>query len=470
MPNCEPLFWFGLFVLCLTSGLIVVPYVRRKAELLSAWNMLLVGIAVFMGFGSLEAAYSPVRFGGLDWYESTSQEVATYLLYSITFLACLLLCYYYEPISKGVAARSFNTWPPITTGCILCVLALCLVLSFAVRVQPLLRIPFVGAVVVNLSHKAFVFACVFSFILWYRQRLNAIWLGVFVSVFLAMCVLAIVASGGRRLLMSVVLVPVLVIYYYDARSWKPTKCLAAIGVAATCVLIVGIVYASFRHFDRRGDKTDRSASAVVGSVASTNVSGAIERFTSDVLFQFGQQNAHYAMLIDHLIDTDRLESKPFNTFTFLTTYPIPRQFWRGKPVTLGRVVGTDVVPMFARNQGVRWGCGIAGQAAYEGGLIVIPFYAILATFCVRLIDDPLRRQPTNPFLIAMLGAASFHLVAWPRGDLGVLSIEVIECFLFTFALSLGCRLIFGLDRSAIRSVGARVPGYYGPPVQKLKIE
>jgi hypothetical protein len=465
MNNCEHLYWYGLFVICLSLGLIIIPFLRGKSELLSAWNMLLGGIVVFIGFGSIEAAFSPTRFHGLQWFQPTPQEVSKYVLYSTLFLASLLFFYYFDPFSKAVAARSFNKWPPISTGLLLTVVMTCFVLAIAGRISTLQRITFLGSALTNASHKAMLFACVFSFILWYRQRINVVWLGLFLAVFLSMGTLSIVASGGRRLLMSVFLVPVLVIYYYQARYWKPTKSLALVGVGALCVLLVGIVYATIRHFDRRGEKVDRTASAVVEHLKNANVSVAVEKFTSDFLFAFGQQNVHYAMLIDELINTGRVEDKPFNTFKFLASYPIPRRVWKNKPLPLGRFVGTDIIPMFARNQGVRWGCGIAGQSTYEGGLIAVLLFSYLATFCVRLLDDPLRRQPTNPFLLAMLAAASFHVVAWPRGDLGIMSIEIIECYVFTFAIALCGRFLFGRDRAVSamlplyvsNNFGARVP-------------
>jgi hypothetical protein len=466
MPHCGPLYWYGLFVICLTSWLIVVPFLRGKSELLSAWNMLLGGLALFIGFGSLEAAFSPTRFRGLQWFEPTAQQVTTYMVYSTVFLASLLFFYYFDPFSKSVASRCFNKWPPISTGMMLFISAACLVLAVAARIPMLQRITFVGVALTNVSHKAMLFACVFSFVLWYRQRTNIAWLALFLAVFLGMGTLAMVASGGRRLLMSVFLVPVLVIYYYQARNWRPTKSLTLVGVGAMCILLVGIVYATIRHFDRRGEKTERTTSAVVERVKGADITYAVQKFTSDILFAFGQQNVHYAMLIDELLKDGRIEDKPFNTFKFMASYPVPRRVWQDKPLPLGRFVGTDIVPMFAKNQGVRWGCGISGQALYEGGLPMILLFAYLATFCVRLLDDPLRRQPTNPFLLAMLAAASFHVVAWPRGDLGVLSIEIIECFVFTFALAISCRFLFGTNQAYVVSASKRAGTYYAMRVPR----
>ncbi len=447
MQNCESLLWYGWLVLFGTGWLVIVPYLRGRAELLSAWNMLLVGIAIFIGVGSLEAALLPMRFHGLDWFEPTRSEVARFVIYSTAFLLSLFAIYSYDPSSKAIASRCFNKWPPLTTNVILFILMFCLLLAIAPLLPTVSSIPLVGPVLVNVSHKSFVFACTFSFLLWYRQRTNLLWLGMFVIVFLVMCLLAIQSGGGRRLLLTVFFAPVLSLYYFQVRYWKPVKCLAAVGLAALVILVVGIVYATFRHFDRKGEGQQRSAGAIVEQVKNVDVVSAVQLFTSNVLFNLAQQNVHYGMLIDQLVQDDKLPLKPLNTLAFLATYPIPRYFWAGKPLTLGRIVGTDVVPMFARNEGIRWGCGIAGQAAYEGGLVVVVLYAYLAALCVRLFDDPLLRQPTNPFLIGMMASASAHIVAWPRGDLGIMSIEIIECFFFVIALGLGTRFLFGVDRS-----------------------
>ncbi len=69
-------------------------------------------------------------------------------------------------------------------------------------------------------------------------------------------------------------------------------------------------------------------------------------------------------------------------------------------------------------------------------MAVAALYAYLVVFLIRMFDDPLRRQPTNPFLVAMLASAGPHLIAWARGDLAIMSLNCIECFFFAFALGL----------------------------------
>src|SRR5262245_46351195 len=112
MQNCEPLALFGTLVLVVTGGLILIPYMRGKADLISAWNFLLVGIAIFVGFGGIEAAKSPMRFQGLEWFQPTKAEVNWYIVATSVFLATLFAAYYFDPFSRKIASRSFNNWPP----------------------------------------------------------------------------------------------------------------------------------------------------------------------------------------------------------------------------------------------------------------------------------------------------------------------------------------------------------------------
>jgi hypothetical protein len=148
------------------------------------------------------------------------------------------------------------------------------------------------------------------------------------------------------------------------------------------------------------------------------------------------------MLTDHYVRQGDLEAKPLNTFKFIAVYPIPRRVWPNKPESLGRVITHQVL-----GRTTTWGTGVAGHSAYEGGLIVAAMFGYMAAFGIRFFDDPLMRQPTNPFLIAMLAAAAMHLVAWPRGDLAVMTFEVAECFFFTIVLAWIGRFLFGTDKS-----------------------
>jgi hypothetical protein len=449
MAYCGPLLPFGIAVILLMGLLVVVPYWRGKAELISGWNILLGGVALFIGIGAIEAAVSPMRFKGVQWFEPTREIVRWWTLATVGFIAAMIATHRFDPISRKLAARTFNKWPPITSGLLLFVVFFCVGLALMARVPIFTRIVGIGPLIVNVSHKAMIFACVFSFVLWYRNRLNLLWLGLFIFVLLSTAFLAILASGGRRLVLSVFLAPVLVFYFYQARHWRPTKALGVFTVAMLGVFCLSLIYSTIRHFDRRGEyaqQRDRSAGRAWEAVKGIGGTGWLEHFTGDMLWSLSQHVVHYGMLTDYYVGHGDLEAQPFNTFKFIAVYPIPRRIWPGKPESLGRVITNQML-----GRKTTWGTGVQGHSAYEGGLLLAVMFGYMAAFGVRFFDDPLMRQPTNPFLIAMLSAAAMHIVAWPRGDLAVMTFEVAECFFFTLALSWVCRFLFGTDKSWILS-------------------
>ncbi len=137
MHNCEPLAWYGVLVLIVTSCFILIPYLRGKADLISGWNLLLLGIAIFVGLGGVEAANSPMRFAGLEWFQPTKAEVNWYMTSTTIFLITLFVSYYFDPLSRKFAARSFNKWPPLSTGVVLLIIGICFVFIILSQVGPL---------------------------------------------------------------------------------------------------------------------------------------------------------------------------------------------------------------------------------------------------------------------------------------------------------------------------------------------
>lgn len=442
MDNSDPLVWYGIAAMIVSGLFIIIPYFRGKSDLLTAWCILLAGMAMYTGAGCAEVRYGDWPWPKLQWFQPTRHEVQWYMLTSATFIAALILCYYYNPFAKAIASRRLRKWPPLNGSVYFFVLAFCgaaAVLSF---VMP--RTTFIGLVTAQLSHKAVVFACVFSFMLWYQNRINVVWLMLFVGVFLAAAMFSMVVFSGRRLLLSVLLGPVLCVYWRQARYWKPRNCLAILTLATMLILSVSVVYSSFRWFSRGPTHQERTARSVLEQIrALATREDLFEGLLANKLHYFSQWSVHYSLLTKRYVDIGRVEPKPLNTLAFLASYPIPRYTWAGKPETIGITLVRDVVG----DRSTNWGVGIPGHIAYEGGILALLLYALLIAFGIRLLDDPLRAQPTNPFLISMHAAALPHVIAIPRGDIGIMTIETVECFIFAALLGIACRLLFGTERS-----------------------
>lgn len=223
------------------------------------------------------------------------------------------------------------------------------------------------------------------------------------------------------------------------------------GMAA--IFVVGLMYSTIRHFDRVGTRKARTAASALEAVKQLDSHKWLERFSQNMLWSFSQQVVHYALIVDRFTQTGELEKKPLNTFHFLLVYPIPRAIYPDKPRSLGRSITFGVL-----GRTTTWGTGVAGQSKYEGGLIVAAMFGYFIAFIVRLFDDPLNRQITNPFLIGMLASAGMHLIAWPRGDLAVMTFEIVECFFFVWVFAIVCRFLFGTS-PAPRGAAPTVSGY-----------
>jgi hypothetical protein len=442
MANSDVLVPFGIAIIVVVGAFMLIPFLRRKADLITGWNSLLLGVILFAGLGSIEVKYtSGLPWEHLNWFQPTAKEVQWYMLATSAFIATLLAAYYLNGPAKRFAQRRFQKWPEVNVPVTLFVLGCCLtfiLISFVAG-----RITFIGPASFKLGHKSAVCACVFSFMLWYRNRINMAWLILFVCVLLIAVLYSMLVSPGRRLLLSILLGPVLCVYWTQVRHWKPTKILFTMGVATCMLLAVSVVYSKIRWYSMTTVES-RSVKGVVQQLRDLQTKGDVfSVFLRGRIEYFGQANGLFALLTQRYVSQGALAPVPLNSLRFLASYAIPRNVWPKKPEVIGRVVVRDV----ARVSGTNWGLGIAGQGAYEGGVPALALYAVLLAFFVRIIDEPLRLQPTNPFLITMHAAALPHIIAIPRGDMAIMFAEAAECILFAFFMGILCRAIFGSQRS-----------------------
>jgi hypothetical protein len=435
----------------LCGAIIAIPYFRGKTDLLTAWNVLLMGIGMWVGFGCLEVRYGTWFWPNLQWFEPSRHEVRWYMLMTTVFIASLLVFYYGVPIGKRKASSWLQKWPPLNGPTYLFVLVLCSGVALAAAVIPPNN--FVGLVLFQLSHKAVIFASVFSFLLWYNDRVNVAWLVLFIGVFLFASIFSMIVSPGRRMLLSVFLGPILCFYWVNARHWKPRNTIAALSVAMIAIFVVSLVYSSIRWYNRGPFKEERNASTVIAQLRGLRQrENLFQNLLANKLNYNAQNNVNYALLAKRYVDTDQLTPVPLNTLRFVLSYPVPRRVWKNKPQPLGIVVPHDL----ARIPSTNWGLGPAGHAAYEGGAFALMLYAMLVALGIRMMDEPLRLQPNNPFLISLHAAALPHVAGFARGDFGVMTTETLECFLFAIALGIACRIMFGTERASPRNRAAGV--------------
>jgi hypothetical protein len=425
--------------------LVVVPYWRGKADLVTAWNFALVGCTLFIGVACLDAIdpqklvfaqYISFDFPD-DYYRGTLGR-------SLFFLACLLTFYYLIPVGRKFASKRFTNSPPWSPMLFMFVLGLCAATAAAALVLGVSNVAFFREVFMNLGHKAATFAACFSFYAWYRNRSSPVALLIFVVVFGVSALYVMRVSHGRRLLLCVAFAPLAVMYWTKWRYLRPSRVLLAGGVGIACVVAVGLWYQTFRFFDRGRHASERTFANTFEAAKQVTFASVTDQF-HDWKYRLAQGVFQYGMVVKRLVDSGQLEARPLNTVQFILSYPIPRRFWEGKPEPIGAVIVTDVLKL---PQKTNWGLGVAGQGYYEGDWYALPVYALMLVLMVRLIDEPMKREPNNPFFIAVCASASLFLITWLRGDLGVHTAEILECFLYLVMLRFAGAAFVGSQKGA----------------------
>src|SRR3954451_19600421 len=127
MDNCGPLVPFGIAVTIIVGSFIVVPFIRRKSDLPTAWNLLLLGIIAFVGLASIETKFvREINYEQLHWFQPSASEVLWYMQANTAFIATLLVAYYFNAPAKRFAQKRLSTWPEATASVTLMILGYCL--------------------------------------------------------------------------------------------------------------------------------------------------------------------------------------------------------------------------------------------------------------------------------------------------------------------------------------------------------
>ncbi|MEM6329496.1 MAG: hypothetical protein AAF790_04515 [Planctomycetota bacterium] len=412
--------------------LIVVPYLLGKADLLTTWNTFLLGSINFVGFAGLKAGYSPQFFRILEY---TSNDYYLLMLGIVTFYTTLTLTYNFLRLPRQMAGSLPRRWPPASTG----VLYLMLGISFAAGLASLspVKVPFVSQVISQIGNKAITFGVVFAFIAWYRNRANIFLLSTLLAMIGLALMMAITAGSGRRTFVGVAAAAPLAYYWIKLRYKAPAPTLVKLSFAGAFVLLVLAGYSQLRHFDRRTGTAEGRTFVDAIEVLKELPSRMLNPAAAEELM-VGQNAAQTSLAAIHLY-TRQLDPEPFNAFVFVVTNPMPRAFWEGKPRGLGYTLPKDS-PGFTR---ATWGPGIVGHGFHEGGLHMLVFYGVLAGVALRYFDELLARQPTNPYLLAMVAASSGHIAGWSRGDIGTFSIQIVGAFIAMLLFAALGRLFFG---------------------------
>ncbi|QDV72323.1 hypothetical protein [Botrimarina mediterranea] len=410
--------------------MIIVPIVRRKSDIFTAWNFFLVGAFVFNGMSGLSAATFQ------EYLPSLSRS--TYLLYYlgvVLFYGTASLTYYAFKAPRRLAGNTLLNWPEISsvTAPLIAIGLMSLIVGIIVPIP----IPFIGQLMMQFSLVAPAIAVAVLTVAWFRDRTNMLLLAMLIMAIPVAVGASVAVGGSRRYLMSM-LAAVPVSMYWVWLRYKPTsQILTTVGVAIAVVVPVLAGYGAVRHADlsEKTNAVDRARLVLMALPNAIKKGGSSEGF-------MGQDSVECALSVIQLLNdgSRQMEVEPLASLWLMVTNPIPRSMWEEKPES----VGLHLVNYFGlRGTTANLGLNVVGQCYYDGGIPVLILYAVMMGAFLRYYDELLVRRPGNPLLIGGLVAMSSQLIGWTRGCIGLMGMQIVQSVILVLLTAWIARMVFG---------------------------
>ncbi len=402
-------------------------YLTGTSDLITSRNLFLIGVSNFFGVSALGSGLADVLHNN-----PVMSDVLLFILGTILFFGSLHWAYSRWSLPARFAERRWRTSPPVNTATVLLAASLTVLLGAAASFVPV-SVPVIGqiaAVLGKLMPSAGAALCLAA---WLRNPVNLVFLVAGVAV-LAFGGFVSLFGAGRHPLLAVLAAGPIALYWLRWRYKPPIVTVGTILILGVAAFSLILMYSAFRH-DFMGE-------------ADTAV--ARDRLKQLLEFRLETSGEVEGKLTDETVATGLLciekyhrTGSPdyFHTFFYIVSNPIPRDWWPNKPQALGEAL-PESLGEFSDGY-VNWGTSIIGNAFYDGGLWMTVVYGLILGFGFRVIDDVMRRQPTNPWPIALLSAISSKLIGFSRGDISVYSVSIIGVlivFVGTLALM---KIVFG---------------------------
>ncbi len=418
----------GVLVLVATLAMVVVPYLRGRADLLTAWSLFLLGMGNFVGISAIQSGLAESHLYGVFG----TSEYWRFALGSVVFLVAVSVTYYTFKWPRRFAHRRMHKTPPVTPAVMICALFFCWLLALAGTRAP--NVQFVGQILIFIGGSASNFAIAFAFYIWDDRRFNPAALALLAAA-LALALMVSLGQGSGRIYLLTTLMTIPFCWYWKTLRHKPvrnTLIPLGVGLAVTFFLIAG--YSAIRHARRNPDEGP-------AQLALSRLKAIPGGFQQRKGGMFGGDTTDVSLLAIQRYTTVA-EPEPFFTVIYVLSNPIPRAWWPDKVGSLGEALPRDT-GMWGRSGYVSLGPGIIGHGFHEGGLHMLAFYGVLLGSMLRFIDELLMARNYNPFVVGMIAAVGGFLFALPRGELGLYIIHIIAGFGTGFILNLICRALFG---------------------------
>jgi hypothetical protein len=434
---------FSIAFSIVAIAMIVVPYLRRKRDLVSARTFFWAGALIYVGLSGINSIRLP------HYFQYSSKTYSIYYLCIIVYFVAFEWAYNRMKLPQRWGASHFQVLP--STDGVSLWFPMLLALLATLGQLALIQIPGIAVLVIRMGTLAPIFALAFAMAIWRRGKYNPISIALVLGIFLVEAYLAFSKGGGRRPLYSLAATPVICLYWWYFRYWKPTLTLALLSCLLVLAPIADSAYRAVRWQASFGSEAKRE-SASVGSrwqVFKNSLFSRSESFGESAL-QIGHNSVENMLLGTYVYTEARgqfplFSVKPLHSLYVIATLPIPRALWEDKPRQIGLTMPFDA-GLLNKNVKTNWGPGIVTHGFHDGGILALLLYAVLAGGFIRYFDELLVRHPGNPYLMGFLGGASVQIVGFIRGDIATMIPLTMLAFVVFMGLAWVSRFFVGSER------------------------
>ncbi len=387
---------------------VVADYYRGRHPLFSHRNLLLISLAFFQCLSAVTNLRYGMRWQGVAISQGSMVRFAAGL---VLFTVLFLVVYRWRRPGEWLASLVPTRSPSKTILPILFVLGVALTFGLESRFA-LIPLP---EPLRTLALPVGRGLCCFSIILllwvWNEHRLNAAaWL---VCPALIMIVLLSLLRGefGRRAVLSGVLAVAWGMYYF---RWQFKTAIMNTPKYAVWGLAIVLLIGGVTAIRSRKAETYSLRYRIFAVIDAISLEEARNLFYSDTFASSVYAIERY---------TSDLRPQPFHSTLYTLAHPIPRAIWPDKPISLAEILN-DVVTVKTLKQ-FNWGPGLMGHAWHEGGLLFVGYFALVFGLLYGAVDRRLMQQASNPYFVAVSGAALGQVIAMARGDIGFFMVNWI---------------------------------------------
>ena len=418
---------FGFVMVFAPLAAILYNYLVVGDDLITARHLFLLGCSKFFGIAALTTGVTRHYRGN-----HPMSDVLLLLAGTALFFATFWYAYNRWSLPQKIALKRWRTSPTVSSVSILVVGSIAMFFGLLASVLPV-EIPVIGQITNVLGKLLPAASVALFFFCWLRNPVNLIYLAATGAAFLLAIFVALFGAGRHPLFAALIAIPI-AWYWAKWRYQKPAATIGRILALGVGAAIVILAYSGFRH-DFMGDADSGIAMDRVRQLMRFQLE------TTGDSESFLQEDAITVSLL--CIEEFHRNGDPdyFHTLRFVLSNPIPRDIWPDKPQALGESL-PESLGEFSDGY-VNWGTGIIGNAFHDGGIWMAAIYGLLVGGVFRIFDDILRRQPLNPWPIAMLAAMSPKIVAYSRGDIAIYTVELVGLTVVTVIMMKLMKPIFG---------------------------